>query len=78
MKGNIYKAPQEQKNGLHYSYMKFICVSDKSTGWIYQEIDAGSYYEKLQDRVNQQLKGQKFKEAIALDLQDLLSKKDNK
>ena len=74
-KSNIYRNVQEQKNGLHYSYMKFICVSDKSIGWIYPEIPAGNYFEKLQDRVDKQLQSKKFKEAIAADIADMLNKK---
>lgn len=73
--GNIYKSKQEQKNGPHYSYMKFVAVSEKSSWGLYPEIRPGNYSDKLQSMINKTLSGSKFKAAVALDIRDLLEKK---
>ena len=42
---------------------------------MYPEIRAGKYEEKLQEKVSQTLQGKVFKDAVGLDLADILRKK---
>ncbi len=71
----VKQSKQEQKNGPHYSYMKFVAVSEKSSWGLYPEIRPGNYSDKLQSMINKTLSGSKFKAAVALDIRDLLEKK---
>lgn len=73
---NIFKSQQKQKGGRsHYSYMKFICVSESSNWRMYPAIRAGNYQKKLQEKINTNLQGKVFKDAVGLDIADLLRKK---
>ena len=54
-KGNVYKTAQNTKTGKQYSYIKFLMVSEKSSGWMYPEIRAGHYDEKMQALANDQI-----------------------
>lgn len=73
---NIFKSRQKVKGGRsHYSYMKFICVSESSNWRMYPAIRAGDYKKKLQEKINSTLQGKVLKDAVGLDIADLLRKK---
>ena len=56
-RGSTYRAAQETKGGkTQYSYVKFVCVSENSTGWIHPAIPPNPIAKELQkdtDRILQ-------------------------
>lgn len=69
-----YESQQKVKGGgIQRSYMKFVCLSENSSGWFYPQIMAHRFKDKLQKDVDKAMKSKVIKRAITEDFQDIIA-----
>ena len=72
-KNGAYVVEQKVKGGgIQRSYMKFVCLSESSTGWYYPQIPAHRFMDKLKKDVKSAMESKVMKQAITQDYQDLV------
>jgi hypothetical protein len=77
-----YEVQQKVKGGgIQRSYMKFVCLSENSTGWFYPQIMPHRFIEKLNKDIKKAYKSKTMTQALTQDYEEIVSdliKKSNK